>query len=196
MLKVGLTGNIGSGKTTVAEIFGVLGAKVFNADNVAKQLYYREDVIASLVEIFSSVILTASKEIDKARLASIIFNDDDALKKINSIIHPLVLQSFNEWCSLHQNEPYVIHETAILFENNLQKNFDLVINVSAPVNLRVKRVRERDGISTEDIMIRVNNQLPDEEKCKLSDYVIVNDETTFLTPQVLSIHKDLLSGSI
>jgi dephospho-CoA kinase len=193
MFKVGLTGNIGSGKTTVTKIFRVLGIPVFNADIEAKQLYNQEGLIKILVSKFSDSILTNKGEIDKSKLASVVFNDSNALKKINSIIHPLVLEQFQLWCIKHKDKPYIIHETAIIFENNLQGNFDFIINVSAPVNLRVKRVLNRDNLSENEIKQRLSKQLSDEEKCEKSNFVIVNDEDSLLIPQVQNVHKLILS---
>jgi dephospho-CoA kinase len=131
MLKIALTGNIGSGKSTVARIFNILGIPVFNADMVAKELYTDDDVIKELVELFGSNILTSKETIDTKKLAAIIFSDKKALKSINQLIHPKVLKKFNNWLDTHSNNEYIIHESAILFENNLQDRFDYIITVSA-----------------------------------------------------------------
>ena len=195
MLRVALTGNIGSGKSTVAQIFNVFGIKVFNADVEARNLYNDKNVIQLLTAVFTNIILSPSGEIDKRTLATIIFSDKIALKKINSIIHPLVVNKYNEWCTLNKDDRYTIHESAIIFENKLQEKFDFIINVSAPVNIRIQRVMDRDNIPEIDVRKRVKNQLSDEEKCNLSHFVIINDEKRFLTPQVQLIHKTLLSYS-
>lgn len=196
MLKVALTGNIGSGKSVVARVFNVIGVPVFNADFEAKKLYARREVIDSLINLFTTRILKKGGELDTKVLASIIFNDSVALLQVNRLIHPLVLQEFNSWCETHNEAPYIIHETAILFENNLQKKFDFIINISAITDLRVERVMKRDNIVKQDVLDRIANQLPDEEKCKLSDFVIYNNEDDFIIPQVLSIHKKLLLKSV
>ncbi len=193
MIRVALTGNIGSGKTTVSSIFKVLGVKVFNADLVAKNLYSDQSVINILTKAFSKVILNVEGEIDKKKLANIIFNNKQSLLKINSIIHPLVLSAYNDWCIEHGSEKYTIHESAILFENNLQDKFDYIINVVSPINTRINRVIKRDNISKETVLERINNQMTDEEKSGLSQFVVLNDDHDFLIPQVLKINDTLLS---
>jgi len=193
MIRVALTGNIGSGKSTVAKIFKIFKIPVFNADIEARSLYYEVDVKDKLKLLFSDKIITPTGEVDTKILASIIFNDKQALKSVNKIIHPMVITKYNTWCDKHKDSPYSIHETAILFENNLQNNFDFIINVSAPKNIRLKRVMERDGITQELVEVRMANQLSDEIKCKLSQFVINNDGSIFLTPQVELIHKALLA---
>jgi len=192
MLKVALTGNIGSGKSTVAKVFEILGVPVFNADNEARKLYSRQDVIDKLTKIFTDKILNNTGEVDTKVLASIIFSNEGSLKTVNGIIHPMVLQEFNNWLDKHKDAPYVIHEAAVIFENNLQDNFDRIIVVSADEELRIDRVINRDGSTREKVVERVNNQLSDQYKCKHSDYVIYNNESDFLIPQVLKIHKEII----
>ncbi len=194
MIKVALTGNIGSGKSTVASIFKVFGIPVFNADIEARSLYYQEDVKDELRLLFSDSIFLLSGEIDTKILASIIFNDTKSLKAINKLIHPLVLEKYILWCNKHAEKKYSIHEAAIIFENNLQNEFDYVINVSAPSHIRLKRVMERDGISKNMVEERMASQLSDKIKCELSQFVINNDGSEFLIPQVESIHNKLLTG--
>ena len=194
MIKVALTGNIGSGKSTVAQIFNIFGINVFNADNEARSLYNEQNIIDILTESFTNVILTSDGVIDKKKLASLIFNDEKALKKVVGIIHPLVLQKYARWCLKYSDESYTIHESAILFENNLQGNFDKVINVSASEDTRIARVMKRDNIREVDVRERMYNQLDDKVKCKLSDFVIENNETEFLIPQVFAIHNKLISA--
>jgi len=193
MIKVALTGNIGSGKSTVAKIFSIFKIPIFNADTVARSLYLEADVKDKLKQLFSDAIFTQFGEVDKKKLASIIFNNKQALVSVNEIVHPMVINKYNTWCNHHKNSPYSIHETAILFENDLQNKFDFVINVSAPKNTRIKRVMKRDEITKELVEIRMANQLNDKIKCKLSQFVIKNDGSIFLTPQVELIHKALLT---
>ncbi len=194
MIKVALTGNIGSGKSTVASIFKVFGIPIFNADIEARSLYYQEDVKDELRLLFSDSIFLLSGEIDTKILASIIFNDTKSLKAINKLIHPLVLEKYILWCNEHVERKYSIHEAAVIFENNLQNEFDYVINVSAPSHIRLKRVMERDGISKNMVEERMTSQLSDKIKCELSQFVINNDGSEFLIPQVESIHNKLLTG--
>ena len=196
MIKVALTGNIGSGKSTVARIFSIFGISVFNADIEARSLYYEDEVKNTLTSVFSDTILTPMGDVDTKILASIIFTDKKALKTVNDIIHPLVFDKYKTWCNQHKNEHYTIHEAAIIFENKLQRNFDVVINVSAPPDIRIRRVMERDNISEEMVRKRMANQLSDEIKCELSQFIIYNDGDSFLIPQVNTIHNSLLSNSI
>lgn len=196
MIKVALTGNIGSGKSTVAKIFNILGVPVFNADIEAKKLYSDEKVKNKLTLVFSDNILTDNKEVDTKKLATIIFNNKHALKTVNTIIHPLVIQKYNNWCNKHKDAHYTIHESAIIFENKLQNNFDAIINVSAPENIRLVRVMERDNVSEEIVRERMENQLSDKTKCQLSQFVIFNDGNKFLIPQINVIHNNILSNNI
>lgn len=192
MLKVALTGNIGSGKSTVAKVFNAIGVPVFNADNEARKLYSRVEIVDRMRELFTNRILTHTGKIDTKVLASIIFNDSKALKQVNGIIHPIVIREFNTWLENHKDVPYIIHEAAVIFENNLQNNFDKIIVVSADEELRISRVIKRDGSTREMVINRIKNQLSDEYKCKNSDFVIYNNENDFIIPQVISIHKKLL----
>ncbi len=194
MKKVALTGNIGSGKSIVASMFAVLGISIFNADTEARKAYSENEVRDKMISLFSDIILNSQGEIDTKVVASIIFNDKKALKTVNGIIHPLVLEKYNTWCIEHKDEIYTIHEAAIIFENNLQKNFDFIINVSAPVDIRIKRVMERDNASENIVRERMANQLSDIIKCDLSQFVIYNDGSRFLIPQVNLIHNTLISN--
>jgi dephospho-CoA kinase len=196
MIKVALTGNIGSGKSSVAKIFNIFGIPVFNADVEARSMYYYEEVKNKIQSVFTDSILSPTGEVDTKKLASIIFNDKKALQKVNAIIHPLVINKYYKWCNKHKHEYYTIHEAAIIFENNLQNNFDAIINVSAPSDIRIKRVMERDDISEELVKMRMTNQLSDEIKCELSHFIINNDGNNFLIPQVNNIHNSLLSNNI
>lgn len=191
MIKVALTGNIGSGKSTVAGIFNVLGVPVFNSDIEARMLYYGAAVKEKLTSLFSDAILTSWGEVDTKKLASVIFNDRQALQTVNDMMHPLVFEKYGKWCDKHKTERYTIHETAILFENNLQGNFDMVINVSAPPEIRIKRVMERDTVPEELVRERMAHQMDDKIKCRLSQFVIYNDGNSFLIPQINSIHKKI-----
>lgn len=195
MLKVGLTGNIGSGKTFVASIFQTLGMPVFFADNDAKKLYERDDVKTQLRLLYGDAIFSNSGELDKKALAGIVFSDEDKLQKINGLIHPLVRENFINWMNLRMNASYVIYEAAILFESGHYKNLDNVILVTAPEDVRIQRVMDRDGSSREEVMARISHQMAEEKKIPLADYIIRNDGREMVIPQVMEVHRKLLEIS-
>ncbi len=193
MIKVGLTGNIGSGKTTVCRIFESMGIPVFYADTEAKKLYARDSVKAKLSDAFGQKVFDEQGTVDFKKLAGIIFTDGKALEWINRLIHPLVFEVYNDWLAQHHSAPYSIHESAILFENNFQGHFDKTLVVSAPESVRLHRIIMRDNLSEENVKNRMSNQLPDDIKDRLADYVIKNDGSRFLIPQIIKIHQELLS---
>ena len=165
MLKVALTGNIGSGKTTASKIFSIMGVPIFDADNVAKQLYDKPDVIQKLIELFGYEIVDGKDNINKSMLANIVFKDNSKLKILTNFIHPLVKQEFKKWYSnLSTNIKYCIHESAVIFEGNFIDDIDYVITITAPKHIRYQRVMERNGWSEELINMRENNQIPEEKK--------------------------------
>lgn len=192
ILKVGLTGGIGSGKTTVAKIFEVLGIPVYYADAAAKKLM-NEDVALQekLLHKFGKEVYIYGK-LNRAFLASIVFSDPEKLAFLNAIVHPATIADSDKWMKL-QTAPYAIKEAALIFESNAHKQLDKVIGVYAPTPLRLKRVRQRDEISDEEILARINKQMNEEEKMKLCNYVITNDEIDLIIPQVLKIHEALLA---
>lgn len=189
MIKVAITGNIGSGKSTASKIFNVMGVAIFYADIEARLLYFREDVKQLLKQQFGALIFNTANEIDTKILANIIFNDKSKLQTINGIIHPLVFERYQEWQELHQDEIYTLHESAILFENKLEQHYDLIINVTAPPELRISRIMQRDGVERHNVEERIAHQLSEAEKNKKSDFVIINDGNQLLIPQVLKIDK-------
>ena len=192
MKKIGITGGIGSGKTYVASVFQSLGIPIFNADIQAKKIMISSRKLTKLLkEEFGNDIYKDS-DLNKEKLASIIFSNSDKLQKLNSLVHPIVKEEFNNWCK-KQTSPYVIKEAAILFENNSHIGLDAVICVSAPLDLRMRRLLNRDDYSKKEIKKRIENQISQEEKEKRSDYIIVNNEKDLLLPQIIKIHKVLLS---
>lgn len=191
MIKVGLTGGIGSGKSLVSEIFSRLGMPVFNADNEAKIILNQDtDVINRIKSTFGNVYI--GNEINKKKIASIIFNDQDALKKINSIVHPKVHKYFHTWIAEQNDAKYVIEEAAILFESNAYKDMDIIINVHANEFVRINRILKRDKTTLEAIKSRIKNQLSDNDRIKIADYTIYNNGDKMLLPQVLEIHNKIL----
>ncbi len=187
---VGLTGGIGSGKTIVSEVFKRLGIAVYNSDTEAKKLINSDtDIINKLKMIFGCGIYE-NNILNRRKLAEIIFNNKNKLNTVNSIVHPAVKKHFNLWAK-KQTSPYIIKETAILFETGINKDVKKVISVISPQEIRINRILTRDNISKKDIIQRINNQSTDEYKIKHSDFIIYNDEKKLILPQILDIHEKL-----
>lgn len=191
MIKVGLTGNIGSGKSTVARVFQVLKTPVYHADDEAKKILDSRDIISKLINIYSNDILDTDGKVDRKKLARIIFNDQNEVNKLNRIIHPLIEKDFEQWVKKHKDIKYLIHEAAILFESGFDKLFDKIIFVSAPKETRIQRIIKRDNISRDEVLKRMQFQQDEKEKIPLSDFVINNDDSQPIIPQVLKIHQNL-----
>ncbi len=193
MLKVGLTGGIGSGKSYLSEIFRNLGVNVFNADMSARWLLDNDrDLIMDISALFGENIYINTK-FDRKRAAGMVFENKDMLEKMNDIIHPAVLKRFELWAGAYLKEAYVLKEAAIIFESGANEYLDKVITVSAPEELRIKRVIERDSMSRDEVLKRMKNQWNDEDRMEKADYVIINDGKEMLIPQVLDIHRSLQS---
>lgn len=188
---VGLTGGIGSGKTTVGEIFKHLKIPVFVADEESKKLLRSSESLKQKLSELIGPDLIRQGEIDKAYMAKRIFSDEELLKKANAIIHPAVAQAFKNWHN-EQNAPYVIREAAILFESGSHVDCDKIVVVSAPEKLRIQRVIKRSGESEEQVKQRMSRQWPQEKKEQLADFIITNDHTEPLIPQVLKIHENII----
>jgi len=194
MLKIGITGGIGSGKTTVCKIFSHLGVPVYYADIAARNLMSSDDeLILKLKKELGEKIYDEFNLLNRKVFAEIIFNDLDAYKKANSLIHPVVKKDFENWIIKNDSAPYVIEEAAILFESGANKNMDYVITISAPEETRFKRVMLRDGLSEDFVKKISKNQMAEKEKIKLSDFEIINDDQQLLIPQVLDLHNRFLS---
>ncbi len=193
MLKVGLTGNIGSGKTVVSGIFSKLGVPVFYADNEARKLYERLEVKVILKSVFGGTIFNDNDEIDRSILAGIVFNDPVKLRTLNQVIHPLVRESFGRWTLDHKDHLYLLYEAAILFESGYYKDLDRIVLVMAPEELRIKRVMERDNSDREEVLNRISNQWAEDKKVPMADFIIRNDGKEMLIPQVMDVHRKILS---
>jgi len=189
--KIGITGGIGSGKTTVCMVFETLGVPVYYADARAKQLINTDPSLKAALTGYFGKEIYHGDELDRRKLADIIFNDKTALEKVNSWVHPAVARDFELWCT-RQTSPYVLEEAAIIFECNLAHRFDKVILVTAPDNLRIERVCTRENLSPEVVRQRIANQWPEEKKMAMADYIIYNDNIRLITPQILDIHRQLL----
>ena len=196
MIIVGITGGIGSGKSVVSRIFRQLGIPVYDADFAARSLYERHpEVLQKLQSEFGETLVDAKGRLDRKKLASIVFQNEDKLKLLNRLVHPLVKKDFKEWAAMHRAAPYVMKEAAILFESGTHKDCDLVITVTAPTELRVQRVKNRDQRPTAEIRQVMSQQWSDEEKIKRSQFVIQNDEDDAVLLQSLDIHEKILQFS-
>lgn len=190
--KLGLTGGIGSGKTTVSQVFAILGIPVFSADNEAKHLMNEDPVLKSELCRLTGKDLYKNGNLDRKLMASLIFNDKELLEKVNKLIHPAVFDLFKSW-SLEQTSPYVIMEAAILFESGASKLVDRIITIAAPVGERINRVMLRNNVSYDEVIWRIDTQMGDEDKIRLSDYVVYNSENDMIIPAVLRIHEEVLN---
>ena len=188
MIKVGLTGGIGSGKTTVAKVFETLGIPVYYADDKTKYLMNSNpELKASIIQHFGNDSYKDG-ELDRKYLASIVFNNKEKLELLNSLTHPVTIRDAEEWMS-QQTTPYIIKEAALLFESGAAEKLDYVIGVYAPQHIRVKRVMDRDNLPVEEVMKRISRQIDEEMKMKLCDFVITNNDQQLVIPQVLELDK-------
>lgn len=191
MLKIGLTGGIGSGKTTVAKVFEVLGIPVYYADDRAKQLMNDDGGLKEQVKKHFGEAVYTGGELNRKILADIVFADARKLQLLNSLVHPATLTDAEAWMQT-QTTPYCIKEAALIFESGAHQHLDYVIGVTAPAPLRILRTMNRDGITREEVIVRMEKQLDDIIKMKLCDFVIYNDEQEMLLPQVLALHQELM----
>ena len=190
MLKVGLTGGIGSGKSIVARVFGLIGVPVFEADAAGRQLLAEDPAVrAAIQERFGEAVVHHGT-VDRKALAAVVFQDPQALADLNAIVHPAVRQAFRHWAE-QQNAPYVLMEAAILAETGGHKAFDRVVVVSAPEPVRLKRVMARDRVTEAEVKARIRNQASEEDRLAIADHVIHNDDRHLVIPQVLQVHQAL-----
>lgn len=196
MLKVGLTGGIGSGKTFVANIFAHLGIPIYYADVEAKRLYDTDTALLQQLQhtFGNGIIDSTTHQLNRQALAAIVFSDTKALSTLNALVHPALEKHFVKWAD-EQAAPYVLQEAAILFESGFNKLMDKTIAVTAPDELRIARVVKRDNVSVEDVRKRMQHQLSQDKLSSMVDYTIVADNSTPLLPQVLNIHNQLLKLS-
>jgi len=193
MLKVGITGGIGSGKTTVCRIFEVLGIPVFYADDAAKSIMHsdarlREDIIQG----FGKDSYTVNGDLDRKYIAAIVFSNKEQLVKLNALIHPAVFRAFKSWVGEQKDVPYVLKEAALLFESDAYKMCDQSILVKSPEALKFERIMVRDQITLEEVRLRMDRQFSDEKKEKMADHLITNNEQLLLIPQILALHKHFI----
>jgi dephospho-CoA kinase len=194
MFKVGITGNIGSGKTTVCKIFEVLGIPVFYADDEAKKVMIEDDVlIAGIKQTFGNEAYFEDGTLNRKHIAGIVFNNKEELLKLNALVHPAVFRAFDKWVINQKNVPYVLKEAALLFESDSYKMCDRSVLVTAPLDIRIQRVTQRDGITADEVKSRNDRQFSEEKKLGMANDVIINDDTQLVIPQVIKLHELYLS---
>ncbi|RYY86249.1 MAG: dephospho-CoA kinase [Chitinophagaceae bacterium] len=191
MLKVGLTGGIGSGKTTVAKIFALLGIPVYDADAASKRLYDTHSGLQEALKQRFGAAIYEGGTLNRAALAALVFSDPEKLEQLNAIAHPPTIADAAAWMEA-QSAPYVLKEAALIFETGSAADLHYVIGVDAPLHIRLQRAMQRDGASREAILARMKRQVDADLKMKLCDFVIKNDEQELVIPQVLALHEKLL----
>ncbi len=196
MLRIGLTGGMGSGKTTVARIFEILGVPVYNADVAAKKLMQEDEGLKSAIIQHFGIEIYPDGKLNRGYLASIVFGNPQNTALLNSLVHPVTIRDAAAWmkdpCGNGILPPYAVKEAALIFESGSEKNLDYVIGVDTPIALRIERSMKRDGISKEEVLQRMDRQMDETEKLSRCQFIISNNENDLLIPQVLSIHQHLL----
>jgi dephospho-CoA kinase len=194
MLKIGITGGIGSGKTTVCRVFELLGIPIFYADTAAKLIMNTDPVLKEeILKTFGEKSYSMDGVLNRTHLSSIVFNNESELNKLNALVHPAVFRAFDKWLAIHHDAPYIIKEAALLFETKSYTMCDLSVLVVSPEASRVRRVIARDGISQDEIVLRMKRQFSDEQKMKLADYILFNDENQLLIPQILELDQQFIT---
>lgn len=192
-MEVGLTGNIGSGKSTASKVFKLLGVPVFYSDDEAKMLYQDKKIMDRVVNLFDESIRQKDGSLNRKALAALAFADKSKLSKLNDIIHPGVGERYQHWLQQHRSAPYTIREAAILIETGAHEKMDCVVLVTAPLEERLQRVLKRDSANIRLIKQRMQHQMPEVEKRKFADMVIENHDSCLMIPQILKIHQQLLA---
>lgn len=191
-MRIGVTGGIGSGKTSVCRVFNVLGIPVFSADAEANKIMSSDPDVMEKVRQIARKDLYSSGTLNRAELAKLIFNDQHLLREINNVVHPVVFEKFKSW-ALTISADYAILEAAILFETGASGAVDKTILVVAPIEERIERVILRNSLTREQVLERINNQMTDEDKIRLADFVINNSEHKMIIPAILKIHEEILT---
>ncbi|MEL6831383.1 MAG: dephospho-CoA kinase [Bacteroidota bacterium] len=196
VLRVGITGGIGSGKTTTCKLFELMGIPVYYADDRAKWLMQHDkNLIAQLRDAFGDQVYNSEGQLDRAYLAGIVFNDRSQLDILNGIVHPAVRADGIAWDEEHTTTPYTLREAALLYESGIYQLLDKIITVTAPEALRIERVMQRDNVDEAAVRARIDKQWPEEKKVALADFVIHNDGQQSLIRQVYHIHQQLIQQS-
>jgi dephospho-CoA kinase len=192
MIKIGVTGNIGSGKTTICSIFEQFGWLVYNSDEKAKWLMINQEKLKKqIIALLGKDSYQNTGQLNRPYIANKIFNDTELLIKLNNIVHPAVKDDFNTWCKVNENWNYVIKESALIYEAQLQNDLDAVVVVTSDFEITVDRVIKRDGLTRNQVLQKLNNQLPIEEKMTLADYVIVNDDQKDFLKNTLEVYRSI-----
>lgn len=191
MIKVGITGGIGVGKTYICNILKKMGYSIFSSDQVSKKLVYENTFVRDQIKFFFGEDIIENEKINRKKLATQVFSNKKKLKKLNEIIHPFVKKEFDKWISNRYDEKVVFKEAAILFEANSQKNLDYVVCVSAKLQDRINRVMQRDKVDSDSVEKRISMQMPQNEKEKLSDFVIFNSKDDLVLPQIIKVLKKI-----
>lgn len=195
MLKIGITGGIGSGKTTVCKVFEAIGIPIYYADDRAKYLMQHDKkLVKQIIKLLGEESYDINGQLNRPYISNIVFNNKLKLKKLEALVHPAVYEDGNKWHAKQKNVPYTLKEAALLFENGSYKKLDKTITVYAPKAMRIKRVMKRDKVTRKAVLARMKNQMLDREKRELADYVIKNDCRHPLIMQVMTIHKKIMSG--
>lgn len=187
-----ITGGIGTGKSTCAQLFQILGIPLFIDDLVARNLTNNDTIVRNaIIDLFDNSVYN-NNILDRSKVASLVFNDKQKLLELSNIIHPAVHRSYSDWCSLHKNHPYTIRESALA--TNESNSFDAVVVVDAPLELRIKRVVKRDNCTSEEVIKRINNQISQEIRLTLANFIVLCNDKELVVPQILKIHNTLLNS--
>lgn len=192
MKKIGITGNIGSGKSTLTKVFSLMGIPVYDADSRAKWLMQNQpEIQRGLIAIFGEEVYDHNQILNRVYLANLVFQQPNLLAQLNALVHPLVFADFDHWLAI-QNAPYIVKEAALLIESESYKQLDELILVCAPEHIRIQRTMERDGTSREAVEARMKNQMEESLKIPFAKYIVQNDGTQLLIPQIMRIHEMLV----
>ena len=192
-LRIGITGGMGAGKSTICKIFGQLGVPIYDADTRAKWIMNNDPILKkAITENFGWDAYTRRDELNREYLAKVVFNNNEKLEMLNSLVHPAVKQDYQQWTQEHKSEPYSINEAALLFESESYKSLHKVIVVTSPIETRIERITKRDHVKREDILKRIQNQSTDRQRMSKADWVIYNDGVRSLIEQTMAIHHDII----
>jgi dephospho-CoA kinase len=193
-LRIGITGGMGAGKSTICKIFGQLGVPIYDADSRAKYIMSNNaELKKAITENFGWDAYTRKDELNREYLAKVVFNNEEKLELLNNLVHPAVKNDYEQWVIEHRDEPYSLKEAALLFESMSYKTLHKVIVIACPIETRIERIMKRDHVKREDILKRIQNQSTDRERMNKADWVIYNDGVRSLIEQTLGVHRDILA---